>query len=109
MFDCGINLCSSQFNNYIETLKKHSLEAGITGWITISNDEKEWNRNITYCRNFSDIEFTIKTTIGIHPHNAKNATVESWKNLESLVANNKIVARSMINVLYAFLYINKIV
>ena len=25
MFDCGINLCSSQFNNYIETLKKHFI------------------------------------------------------------------------------------
>jgi len=92
MFDCGVNLCSSQFNNYIETLKEHSINAGIKGWITISNSENEWLANLAYCKKYSDANFTIRTTLGIHPHNAKSATLDTWKKFDSLILNNKIVA-----------------
>ena len=92
MFDCGVNLCSSQFNDYIPTLKQHSIESGITGWIAISNSEKEWLRNLTYCRKYSGSDFIIRTTLGIHPHDAKHATGDSWTTLEKLVLNNKVVA-----------------
>jgi TatD DNase family protein len=93
MFDCGVNLSSKQFSNYIPTLKTHSVETGLGGWISISNAENEWEQNLSYCRKYSDSEFTIKTTIGIHPHNARHATPSSWTLLESFVPNNnKIIA-----------------
>ena len=41
MFDCGVNLSSGQFSDYIQTLKEHSIEAGIKGWVCISNCEKK--------------------------------------------------------------------
>lgn len=92
MFDCGVNLCSKQFNNYLDTLKTHSIGTGLNGWIAISNSEKEWEKNIFYCRKYSEKNFIIKTTIGIHPHNAVNANFNTWKNLNKLVANNKVIA-----------------
>ena len=92
MYDCGVNLCSKQYTNYIETLKTHSIESGIKGWIAISNSENEWEKNLEYCRKYSDDNFTIRTTLGIHPHNAKNARIDSWKTLDNLVSNNNVVA-----------------
>lgn len=47
MFDCGVNLYSSQFNDYIPTLKTHFIETSIKGWFAISNSEKEWKQNLT--------------------------------------------------------------
>jgi TatD DNase family protein len=93
MYDCGVNLSSSQYLNYIQTLKDHSIEAGIKGWITISNREKEWDKNLSYCRKYSDANFIVRSTVGIHPHNAKEANPNSWTKLESVVsANNLIIA-----------------
>lgn len=92
MYDCGVNLSSKQYINYIETLKNHSVESGIKGWIAISNSEDEWEKNLTYCRKYSDNDFFIRTTLGIHPHNAKNTRPESWQTLDKLVSNNKVVA-----------------
>ena len=94
MFDCGVNLSSNQYSNYIQTLKEHSVEAGIKGWIAISNCEIEWEKNLSYCRKYSDNnDFIIKTTIGIHPHDAKHAKISSWTKLEFIVSNNnKVVA-----------------
>ena len=94
MYDCGVNLSSNQYSDYIQTLKEHSIEAGIKGWIAISNCEMEWDKNLSYCRKYSDNkDFIIKTTIGIHPHDAKELNSNSWTRLESIVSNNnKIVA-----------------
>lgn len=49
MYDYGVNLCSSQYSNYLLTLKAHSIEAGINDWIAISNSENECERNLSYC------------------------------------------------------------
>ena len=92
MYDCGVNLSSKQYTNYIETLKTHSIESGIKGWIAISNSEDEWKKNLEYCRKYSDADFTIRTTLGIHPHNAKNTRLDSWQTLNKLVSDNKVVA-----------------
>jgi TatD DNase family protein len=89
MYDCGVNLSDDQYINYVETLKEHSIDGGIKGWIVISNSEKEWIKNLSHCKKYSDSNFIIKTTIGIHPHNAKSVNINSWNNLESIIANNK--------------------
>jgi cyclopropane fatty-acyl-phospholipid synthase-like methyltransferase len=46
MIDCGVNLSNKNYDGYIETLKQHSKDNGVNGWITISNSEKEWTKNI---------------------------------------------------------------
>jgi TatD DNase family protein len=89
MIDCGVNLSNKNYDGYIETLKQHSKDNGVNGWITISNSEKEWTKNIGYCNNYSKDDFIIKMTFGIHPHNAKEFNENSWENLELLLKNNK--------------------
>lgn len=89
MFDCGVNLASNQYYDYIHVMKKHSIDSNINGWIAISNCEKEWDQNLTYCHQYSDKNFTIKMTIGIHPHSAKTAKTSSWTSLESIITNHK--------------------
>ena len=56
--------------------------------------KKNAEKNLSYCHKYSDNkDFIIKTTIGIHPHEAKAAKVSSWIKLESIIPNNnKIVA-----------------
>jgi TatD DNase family protein len=90
MYDCGVNLSSSQFKGYIDTLKEHSIEANIKGWIVISNGEKEWTSNLSHCKKYEEKDkFTIKCTIGIHPHNAKDVNDNTWEKLENILTTNK--------------------
>ena len=98
MIDAGVNLCSSQYKNYLSTLIEHAQEAGLTGIISISNGPKEWRANLEYTKNNINTkfgkkkEFKIWTTIGIHPHDAKNAHGERenriFKDLEKLAQEN---------------------
>lgn len=110
MYDCGVNLSNSQYIDYIDTLKQHSIEGGIKGWLVISNSEKEWNSNLSHCKKYSSSDFTIKTTIGIHPHSAKEANNNSWKNLESILAkDNNIVAIGECGLDYNRMFSSKVV
>ena len=70
VFDCGVNICSKQYNNYIDTLVDHSIDAKLSGWILISNNFNEWKKN----KNIIDLynnKLPMYMTLGIHPHNAR--------------------------------------
>lgn len=92
MIDAGVNLCSKQFNNYHDTLIEHAKEAGLNGFITISNSHKEWKQNLNLIRQYSNDQFKIYMTIGIHPHNAKEVTTDNvYDELTQLVQSNSCI------------------
>lgn len=87
--DAGVNLCAKQFKQGQTGLINRAKEANVSGLITISNSHKDWKPNLSHCRRFSKLEgtgaFIVKTTIGIHPHDAKSMFKEG-ASLDSTMA-----------------------
>eukprot|EP01138_Halocafeteria_seosinensis_P015565 gb/GECG01015884.1/.p1 GENE.gb/GECG01015884.1/~~gb/GECG01015884.1/.p1 ORF type:complete len:286 (+),score=36.28 gb/GECG01015884.1/:1-858(+) len=88
--DAGVNLCAKQFKQGQSGLIKRAQDANVRGLITISNGYKDWKPNLGHCRRFSKLEgtpgeFQVKTTIGIHPHDAKSMFKEGTS-LDSTMA-----------------------
>jgi Tat protein secretion system quality control protein TatD with DNase activity len=79
-------------NISIENLKNIFYNNNFVGLILFSNYETLWNKNIFYCRKYSDINFTVRTTIGIHPKYSYFIDNNIWINFEKLLLNNKVVA-----------------
>lgn len=70
MIDIGANLSSSQFKNDVKEVLVKAREAGVQGILLTSVDVESLNKNLEIIRQHSDI-MLLKTTIGLHPHNAK--------------------------------------
>jgi len=93
MIDAGVNLCSKQYTDYHDTLIEHAKKTGIRGIISISNSRKEWQSNLDHREKYTDNEFEIWTTIGIHPHSAKNVRGEGiYRELEEFAQKAGVVA-----------------
>lgn len=103
-FDAGVNLCSSQFNGYLDTMMEHSnsdidvnheyentivTKPKLNGLISISNSQQEWRKNIGHTKKYSTNNFKVYTTIGIHPHNATSVNSNDvFTELHTLVREN---------------------
>lgn len=90
MFDIGVNLASSRFRNRDQMIC--TAQESLMGIISISNSASEWNKNIGYCSAWTTPQFLVKTTIGIHPHHAHEATFQNFIDLEHLAARPEVVA-----------------
>lgn len=71
MFDIGANLSSSQFKNDVHEVLLTAKQAGVTGILLTSVDVDSLNRNLEIIKQHSNV-MLLKTTIGLHPHNAKS-------------------------------------
>lgn len=90
VYDCGVNLCSKKYGVSAEKLVEHSIEAGLTGWLLISNGQQEWQKNLEFCKKFHSDKFHVKMTIGVHPHNARFG-VDTKKMRELIVKNREYI------------------
>jgi TatD DNase family protein len=90
MIDIGPNLSSEQFNNDLDNVINNAVNANIHGLILTSTDLKTYNRNIKIIENHKDKIF-MKTTYGLHPHNAKNH-LDIFKNIDLILQNPHIGA-----------------
>lgn len=94
MFDIGVNLANSRFRNQVDHVVHAAKENGLGGIISISNSHGEWSQNLHFCATYSTPVFTMRTTIGIHPHHANEAmdNPELWKEMKELVKQPLVVA-----------------
>ena len=90
MVDIGVNLISSQYNGYHQTIFDHAYDAGLHGIIGISNGENECYQNMELLEKFKDHKLKLWVTIGVHPHNAKN--VKDFDKMEKLYSDKRVVA-----------------
>ena len=93
MIDIGVNFSSKQFNNYHDTYIEHCEISGISKIITISNSQKEWDSNMKLVEKYKNNKVKVYTTIGCHPHNAKEAANdEYYKKMLKYFDMNNVVA-----------------
>lgn len=88
MIDTHCHLTFEELQSDIDAVLKRSVDAGVTGWVTIGTDT-EHNKKAAKLAHCYD---NMYAAVGIHPHYAKDTTAEDIEVLGELIAGGKIVA-----------------
>ncbi|WP_020675799.1 TatD family hydrolase [Geopsychrobacter electrodiphilus] len=88
LIDSHAHLDSSQFGDELEQILQRADEAGIKQILTIGCDLQSSARSVTLAAQYAQVH----AAVGIHPHDAGEATAEGLALIESLLAAPKVVA-----------------
>ncbi len=88
LIDTHCHLTFDELAADVEAVLARSEEAGVTGWITVGTDTQQSRKAIELANEFEN----MYAAVGIHPHDAKDATAETMVELKELAQNEKVVA-----------------
>ena len=88
LIDTHCHLTFSPLAEDIDQVIRRSIAAGITGWITVGTDLEHSQRAIDLAMHLPN----LFVAVGIHPHQAKEATDDNLDRLARLAKGEKIVA-----------------
>ncbi len=88
MIDTHCHLTFEELEKDIEAVLERSVNAGVTGWITIGTDSEHNEKAAKLAQSHNN----MYAAVGIHPHYAKNITARDIEILEQLATGKKIVA-----------------
>ncbi len=88
LIDTHSHLTFEQLSDDIEGVLERSIAAGVTRWITVGTDMEHSGRAVELAGRHDD----LYATVGIHPHDAKDANDEAMDKLKQLAENPKVVA-----------------
>jgi TatD DNase family protein len=88
LIDTHCHLTFSPLAQEIEQVIQRSREAGVTGWVTVGTDLDHGQRAVDLAGRFQN----LFAAVGIHPHEAGEATDEDLDRLADLAASKKVVA-----------------
>ena len=86
-FDAGVNLLDRRFES--ADIVANALSAGVDKLCVITTHPNEWDAARELHLTFPD---NIVYTLGIHPHNAKDAKSEDFARLEQQINDDGVVA-----------------
>ena len=72
----------------IDAVIRRSIDAGVTGWITIGTDLADSQKAVELADRFEN----MFAAVAIHPHNAKSADPSTIAQIKGLAQNKKVVA-----------------
>jgi TatD DNase family protein len=87
LIDAHCHLTYEQFAD-TDAVIQRSIDAGVTGWITIGTDVEESAKAIELAGRFEN----MFATVAIHPHEAKSADQSTIARIKELAKNKKVVA-----------------
>ena len=88
LIDTHCHLTFEQLIGDIEGVLDRSRAAGVTGWVTVGTDAQHNVRAVELAQRYDQ----LYATIGIHPHDAKDVTPDTLKQLRDLAQNVNVVA-----------------
>jgi TatD DNase family protein len=88
LIDTHSHLTFSPLIDDIEQVIARSKAAGVTGWITVGTDLQHSRQAVALAERFEG----MYASVGIHPHDAKDATADALAELRGLAAHDKVVA-----------------
>jgi len=88
LIDSHCHLSFDELSENLDAVIKRSIDAGVTGWITVGTDPEE-NRK---CIELAEKHDNLYAAIGIHPHDARTVTADILDELKDLAQNPKVVA-----------------
>ena len=87
MIDIGVNLLHGQFDDDREAVLDRARAAGVTDLLVTSTDLNVARDAIDYCQRHG-----LHCTVGVHPHDAKDAPPDLPEQLETLARADPVVA-----------------
>ena len=88
LVDTHAHLDNDQFKDDLDQVLKNADEAGIKQILTIGCDLKSSAKSVDLASRYS----CIHAAVGIHPHDAQEATPEGLTEIEALLSSTKVVA-----------------
>jgi TatD DNase family protein len=88
LIDTHCHLTFEPLADDIESVLARSKAAGITSWITVGTDPRHNQKAVALADRFQN----MYAAVGIHPHDAKDVTDQTFAELEKLAQNPKVVA-----------------
>ncbi len=88
LIDTHCHLTFEELAGGVEAVVARSKAAGVTEWITVGTDTQQNRKAIELAKKFEN----MYASVGIHPHDAKDATAETMVELKELAQNEKVVA-----------------
>jgi TatD DNase family protein len=88
IWDTHAHLDDSQFNPDRERVIERAREAGITAIINVGASESSSRQAVNLAAKYP----FIYATVGVHPHDAKDCSEDTWMHLSRLAQNPKVVA-----------------
>jgi TatD DNase family protein len=88
LIDTHCHLTFEELAGDVEAVIARSRDSGVTGWITVGTDTQQNRKAIELAEKFQK----MYAAVGIHPHDAKDATAEILTELKKLAQNEKVVA-----------------
>jgi len=88
LIDTHCHLTFDELAGDVEAVIERSRAARVTEWITVGTDTQQSRKAIELANEFEN----MYAAVGIHPHDAKDATAETMVELKELAQNEKVVA-----------------
>ncbi|MHC4912418.1 MAG: TatD family hydrolase [Planctomycetota bacterium] len=88
LIDTHCHLTFEQFTSDVDAVIERSKAATVTGWITVGTDIQDSRKAVEVADRFAN----MYAAVGIHPHEAKNATDQIMDELKKLAQSEKVVA-----------------
>jgi len=88
LIDTHCHLTFEQFGGNVEQVIQRSIDAGVTGWITVGTDLRDSRKAVELAGKFED----MFAAAAIHPHEAKSADDGTLGELKQLAKDEKVVA-----------------
>ena len=89
LIDTHAHLTFSELEENIDAVVARSIDAGVTGWVTIGTEPAELEKAAALTRRYEN----MWAGLGFHPHHAKEITAGDLEFLQNLAAeNDSIVA-----------------
>ena len=88
LFDSHSHVNMESFATDLDEVLERAFAAGMTGIVAIGTDVSDSIRGVEIAEQWPH----VYATVGIHPHEVKNATEQSYQILKALADNKKVVA-----------------
>lgn len=88
LFDSHGHVNMAAFAADLDQVLERAFAAGMAGIIAIGTDVADSIRGVEIAEKWPE----VYATIGIHPHEVKNATEQSYRTLKALAGNKNVVA-----------------
>ncbi len=88
LFDSHSHINMDSFAADLDEVLERSFAAGMAGIVAIGTDVSDSIRGVEIAEQWPN----VYATVGIHPHEVKDATEQSYQTLKALASNQKVVA-----------------
>jgi len=88
LFDSHSHVNMETFADDLDQVLERSFAAGMAGIVAIGTDVSDSIRGVEIAEQWPN----VYATVGIHPHEVKDATEQSYQTLKTLASNQKVVA-----------------